>query len=275
MRKIVRKPPTGYLHSLPILGPFETVVMYILVPFRRTPDGNVYVWVVTDFLTNFTIASPSPDKSANLVAKFYVKKVVMEHGAPKCILTDMGTLFRSELVLYISSTCGEKQIRTTVYHPEINGQVERRMGLLTECLAMYVDDDHDNWDEYLKFVVTAHNAAVYFVTGDSQFFLYHGREYTVPVDIVIGTLKSPSFDSLLEYVQFFTAAFASAHDIARARIGTIVDEQRRNLGFSVGDLVKVSEYANRPGKTNKLCQEYSGPWSYYAKFLMTSSSSNF
>lgn len=61
MRKIVRKPTAGFLHSLPITGPFETTAMDSLGPFRRTPDGNVYACVITDFLTKYTVAGPLPD----------------------------------------------------------------------------------------------------------------------------------------------------------------------------------------------------------------------
>lgn len=48
--------------------------------------------------------------------------------------------------------------------PSRNGQGERRMGLIAEGISMYFSEDQKDWDNYLKFVIFAHNTTVHTVT---------------------------------------------------------------------------------------------------------------
>lgn len=63
-----------------INGKITSMVPTFLVVMNKISDLLV-------FLTKHTIASPLPDRLANLDNKFYVKKVILVHDAPMCIIT--------------------------------------------------------------------------------------------------------------------------------------------------------------------------------------------
>lgn len=74
MRKVTRKPTSGFLQPLPVYGPFHTVAMDLLGSFPKRREGNRYIAVVTDALTKFSVADPLADAFAAAVAKFYVRR---------------------------------------------------------------------------------------------------------------------------------------------------------------------------------------------------------
>ena len=46
--------------------------------------------------------------------------------------------------------------RTTPYHPQSNGLVERFNGMMVAMLASTVEEDQSNWEQHLRKVCTIH-----------------------------------------------------------------------------------------------------------------------
>ena len=73
---------------------------------------------------------------------------------------------------------GVKQIRTTPYHPQLNGAVERMHGILVPMLRKLVNKDLP-WDEQLKFAMYAIRTTPNKSTGFAPFEIIHGRVLTL------------------------------------------------------------------------------------------------
>ncbi len=84
-----------------------------------------------------------------------MKKVYTKFGPPARVLTDKGTHFLSKLISKICILFKIKQIKTTSYHPQTDGLVERFNRTLCDMLACYVNDEPESWDKYLDFATFA------------------------------------------------------------------------------------------------------------------------
>ena len=100
---------------------------------RRAPMGHVDVghrWdrVAMDLLDCFsrwTEAFPLPDKTALAVADAFFQHIVCRFDMPSVIHLDQGREFENEVMQELCLLCGAHKTRTTPYHPESDGLVER------------------------------------------------------------------------------------------------------------------------------------------------------
>ena len=70
---------------------------------------------------------------------------------------------------------GIKKSRTTAYHPQCDGMVERFNRSLLQLLRCYVNTEED-WETYLPLVLYAYRTAPHSTTGISPFQLMFGRD---------------------------------------------------------------------------------------------------
>jgi transposase InsO family protein len=135
------------------------------------------------------IAAPIPDQTMDTIAHVLLKEVIARYGTPQQLLSDRGSSFTGNLIRTIYKILGTKKIFTTAYHPQTNGAVERFNSTLKNMLAMYVNNTHDNWEEYLTLVTYAYNSTPHTTTGYSPFHLLFGRKPFHPIDTVVGKIE--------------------------------------------------------------------------------------
>ena len=70
---------------------------------------------------------------------------------------------------------GVTNIKTSVYHPEANGLVERFNGTLKVMLKKFTSNEVDKWDKYLPYLLFAYRGVPCQSTGYSPFELLYGR----------------------------------------------------------------------------------------------------
>ena len=71
------------------------------------------------------------------------------HGVPREILTDQATNFMLELLQELHKLLGIKSIRTSPYHPQTDGLVERFNQTLKHVMKKVLMTDCRNWDKLL------------------------------------------------------------------------------------------------------------------------------
>ena len=113
---------------------FDKVSIDIVGPLPTTPSGNVYILTIQDLLTKYSLAIPLVQHTARDTAEAFVKSFVGKFGAPKAILTDQGTNFMSSLFKSVAKRFRITQFRTTAFHPQTNGSLERSHHVLIEYL---------------------------------------------------------------------------------------------------------------------------------------------
>ena len=82
---------------------------------------NRYLLVIQDYFTKWATAIPIPDQTAAVVTQ-ELTKVFAIFGIPKIVHSDQGRNFESTMLL---EAFGIHKTRTTAYHPQGDGMVER------------------------------------------------------------------------------------------------------------------------------------------------------
>ena len=117
--------PKAPLVPLPIVStPFEKIAMDIVGPLPRSRSGHRYILVMCDYATRYPEAIPLRSIDAEHIAEELIK-VFARVGIPSEILTDQGSNFTSKLLSELYRLLKIQGVRTSPYHPQSDGLVER------------------------------------------------------------------------------------------------------------------------------------------------------
>ncbi|KZS04181.1 Uncharacterized protein APZ42_032918 [Daphnia magna] len=157
---------------------------FIVVPeiMEECVLGNNHILVITDYFTKWVEVIPLADQTALSTSKALVDRVILYHGPPRAIVTDLGSNFTYELFFSLCKTLQIKQLRTTAYHPQTNGLTERFNKTVVEMLRKYMEQGFPKWEEVLGPVAFAYRNSVHSSTLETPYFLNHGRDPVVPID---------------------------------------------------------------------------------------------
>ena len=156
--------------------PMERIAVDIAGEFPVTERGNKYILVIQDYFTKWVECFPMPDMRSSTVAKIMVDEVISRFGIPHTIHSDQGRQFESNLFRYMCRLLQIEKTRTTAYHPQSDGMVERFNRTLASMVSMFVNDNHSDWDELLPYLSMAYRATEHETTGMSPNLLMLGRE---------------------------------------------------------------------------------------------------
>lgn len=111
---------------------------------------------------------------------------------------------------------GVKRLRTTAYHPQCNGAVERLNQTLIKIVSHYVSEDQQVWDKWLHFSTSAYNTTVHEGTKESPYYLLYGRDPVVPV--VAFNEPRGYYGTLDDYRAELTRRLQRAHKMASSAL---------------------------------------------------------
>lgn len=182
-------------------------------------DGRENVLVLTDIFSKFTQAIPTKDQKATTVAKVLLKDWFFKLGIPRRIHSDQGKNFESNIVKELCDMYHVAKSRTTPYHPEGNGQVERYNRTMHNLLRTLSAEQKRKWPEYLPELVYIYNSTIHSSTGYTPHFLMFGCDPILPIDHLLGISNTDfTTNSYSEYV--------SKH---RDRLKTVFENAKKNL----------------------------------------------
>jgi len=153
--KINRHTKPGFSFQVPVTGRFQVVHVDIVGPLRpcQQHNGNTsearYLLTAIDRASRWVEAAPMSSITAETVASTFIEMWVSRYGVPLYIITDRGTQFESELFSQLSKTIGFHRLRTTSYHPQTNGMVERLHRVLKTSLTA----KGPNWLQHLPVIL--------------------------------------------------------------------------------------------------------------------------
>jgi len=68
---------------------------------------------------------------------------------------------------------GIKKTRTTSFHSQSNGQVERQHRMLLDYLAKFISENQKNWDRWISLGLLAYRSSKHETIGFTPFELFH------------------------------------------------------------------------------------------------------
>uniref|UniRef100_A0A7M5WLR4 Uncharacterized protein n=1 Tax=Clytia hemisphaerica TaxID=252671 RepID=A0A7M5WLR4_9CNID len=169
---------------------FEALHCDVVGPFPRTDAGNRYVVVFIERLTAWPEAFAVASTEANVIAELLLHHIIFRFGVPRHFVTDQGKNFLSNLMAEVCNMLNIKQIKTTPYHPQSNGIVERLNGTLVKGISHFVASRQNDWDQYLPSVLFAYRTSVNESRKESPYYLMFGREATLPSDLQFNRVRS-------------------------------------------------------------------------------------
>lgn len=138
--------------------------------------------VVCDYATRYPEAFPLKKVKTRQIVNALVQ--FSRVGIPTEVLTDQGTNFTSRQIREVYSMLGIQAVKTTPYHPQTDGMVERFNQTLKAMLRKFVSKTGSDWDQWLPYLLFAYREVPQASTGYSPFELLYGRQVRGPLDIL-------------------------------------------------------------------------------------------
>ena len=258
------------LIPLPIIEtPFTRIAMDIVGPLPKSARGHRYILVLVDYATRFPEAIPLRAATAKAVAHELVM-LFSKMGIPDQIISDQGTCFLSSVLTKLYQWLNIKRIRTSVYHPQTDGLVERFNQTLKRMLKKLITTDGRDWDQLIPYVLFAIREVPQSSTGFSPFELLYGRRPRGLLDLARETWEAqPSpHRSVLEHVEQLQARAQKVWPLVREHMEKAQRAQSRvyNRGatlrsFEVGEKVLVLV----PTSECKFLAKWKGPYEIVEK----------
>ena len=159
-------------------GRFQHLHLDIVGPLPPS-QGNSYVLTMIDRTSHWPEAVPINNISAANVAKILISTWIARFRVPTKITSDQGRQFESELVKQLSERLGIEKLRTTSYHPQANGKVERWHRALKASIKAY---ETERWAEVLPFILLGLRSAIDLDSNVSPSQLTYGSSLRLPGD---------------------------------------------------------------------------------------------
>ena len=265
---VARKSPVNRHHPMghvPVSGKFERVAMDLLDVSVISTKGYKYILVVCDYFTKYTEAYPLKDKTARSVVDALMDVWLPRYGFPLFLHSDQGKEFDNVMIHKLSELLGTVKTKTTPYHPRSDGLVERFNRTLLAMLAMFVSQEHDNWDDLLPFMMLAYDTTVHTSTGYTPYRLVFGDECNLPGNLVHRELRAdPPPGDPGTYASWIQQALYESYDEVRAQQQRATHRQKRNYDSkAVARAFPIGCWTLRyypPARKNKLCSPWIGPY---------------
>lgn len=185
----IHRHTSSELSSFPPADRFQHVHIDIVGPLPPTRHGYRYLITMIDRLTRWPEAIPTDEITAEVVAKAIYEQWISRFGCPQTITTDQGRQFESQLFTYLTRIMGIEKTRTTPYHPQANGIVERWHRSLKAALKARLSA-HTTWIEELPTVLLGLRAALRNDTHTSAAELTYGYNLRLPGDFFATATES-------------------------------------------------------------------------------------
>lgn len=256
----------GALKVYNVGAPWERIALDVAGPFPESESGNKYFMVVMDYFTKWPEVFAIPNQEATTVADKLVQEVFCRFGVPLEIHSDQGRNFESQVFQETCRLMGTHKTRTTSYHPQSDGMVERFNQTLERYLAKVVESRQRDWDKHIQPFLLSYRSAVHESTTVTPAFANFGRELRLPADLITGTPPDAP-RSVTDYANDLRNKLNDVYEHIRQsgqqmseKMKTRYDRRANSRGFDESSLVWLHNPVRTKGKSPKLQAKWDGPY---------------
>ena len=258
------------LQYFPIAGePGQMVAMDFVGPLVESKQGNLHMLVITDAFSKFADVLALPNQTASVTANALWFQHFSKYGVPAMLHSDQGKNFESAVVKHLCDYLGIQKTRTSGYHPQGNGAVERYNKTLVERLSLLmVQEDQTDWEDCIPQALFDYNSTPHSSTGLTPFQLHMGRQPRSPFEMLSYTSPEVKKKPVKAYMSTYQKNIKIQKTIAQDNLKKAMEQRKTYYDkkihyepYTKGDLVMCRNFTCKQGLKPKLMQErWSGPW---------------
>ena len=245
-RKYEAAPPVVPMKPLTCSGPGELLHVDFTsieetVPLKEDPVIH-NVLVLQDHFSKYVVAYVVKDQTAHTVTETLRNGYFELFGAPAYLVSDQGKAFTGHVITHLCELYGVRKLRTSPYHAQTNGQVERMNQMIIRMIGKLEEDKKACWSKHLPELLLAYNATCSTVTGYSPYYLLFGRRSRIPVEYLFPTLRDSPHQIKMEVQKRLKEAFTVARHLTSEEVARqchYYDCKAGAVALQPGDIVMV------------------------------------
>ena len=155
-RKYEAAPPVAPMKPLTCSGPGELLHVDFTsieetVPLKEEP----VIWnvlVLQDHFSKYVVAYVVKDQTACTTAETLRNGYFGLFSGPAYLISDQGKAFMGHIITHLCYLYGVQKLRTSPYHAQTNGQVERMNQTIIRMISKLEEDKKACWSEHLPIM---------------------------------------------------------------------------------------------------------------------------
>uniref|UniRef100_A0A6G5A9C6 Putative retrotransposon-like family member retr-1-like protein n=1 Tax=Rhipicephalus microplus TaxID=6941 RepID=A0A6G5A9C6_RHIMP len=156
--------------------------MDIIGPLHNVPQNARFIVSLIDYHSKWPELCFTHTVTSEVIIEF-LSSIFSREGFPDAIVTDNGPQFQSQHFEAFLSQRGIQHLRSSVFYPQSNGQIERFNRVLKEHIQI-AQLEHRPLKQVLTECLASYRFTPQGTTGVSPAQLLHGRQPRVALDIV-------------------------------------------------------------------------------------------
>src|SRR5581483_3992244 len=254
------------IYPIEVSKPFETWGIDFVGPLKVTSRRNKYILVIMDYFTKWPEAKALKKATGKNVSEFLYKEIICRFGLPKKIISDRGSHFNNEIVKELCNKFEIKHNKTSSYHPQTNGLVERFNQTLCETLAK-LSETESEWDNHIEEALYAYRTRKHSTTGLTPYYLTFGITPNQPIDdIDVNVSDEELYEREEEILSLNKKRNKIKNEIKekQQKMKDYADRNRKNTSqFQIGEKVLLKDTSLEKQWSGKLKSKWKGPYLIY------------
>ncbi len=263
------RPSRAPVVERPVLTePFESVAVDLVGPLPKGKGGCRFLLTYICMATRWPEAIPLRSVTARSVAEG-LWSIFSRTAIPEVLLSDQGSQFCGRVIRQLCQLLGIEKLRTSPYHPQSNGMIERMHGTLKSVLGKCIEDKVD-WVGQVPLALYVLRQMPHSDSEFSPFDLVFGFRVRTPLDALyhgIYEVEGKERD-VCDWVARLMDRLERMRDCAALGLSRNREGKRKyyNKGCKMrtleeGDLVLYRV----PGMSCKLADSWEGPYKVLSK----------
>jgi len=243
--------------------PFERVAIDLVGPFPVAKGGYRFLLTCVDLATRWPEAVPIRIGTARVIID-RLTEIFTHNGYPKVIVSDNGTQFTGKVFAKWMCVNGISHVRSSPYHPQGNGVVERLHRTLSAIVSK-TTEARGNWASVVPRALFFIRSVPAESTGLSPFLAKQGWEPETPLGLLYGTWIDSELEGLelSEFVAENSERIDMLRENAALQLKNTSDTRKEKWDVNAKEReFKINEEVlmRKAGLCGKLETSWSGPY---------------